>query len=521
MPKSKALSLSERLAALTDPQPVVVDKEVEDEDTVTGARVVDGDEDEDEQGVETILGRSKLRAAAEGLLEGDARYRGKKGSRRTLDQDLDGPLDQDMKEHMQAELGHMFGGGEEDEDDDDEEDENEGSDSEEEEDDGEEDSVGEDDYEDEEEESEEEDEVMKEDERVEKKASTEENPDGEFSFNPNTNFSEYGEEMEEDSEDEEDEDEDDKLNNEDSEEESENEDEEDREMEEDEGPVKPGALMREKESSDRVKASAVVEQLATWDALLEQRILLQKLLTRASTFPNSLGSFVEGKEHEKEVRVAGKAVEKVMRSSGEVCRLLPGGEAESLQAGDSEAAARWLGSKHRKLESGRRAGVSKWEVKTSKIGGFNSLHTPALTQVDQVMAVPGRVVGRTRVKRSEYRVLGADQQDGEEEEEDPEVFDDSDFYHTLLRDLIDRKTGGGGAEGDEGRQWLKVQRLRSKMKKKVDTRASKGRKVRYDIHSKLVNFMAPVPALNQWQDSAKNELFSSLFGVRRVPTNAA
>ena len=149
--------------------------------------------------------------------------------------------------------------------------------------------------------------------------------------------------------------------------------------------------------------------------MLEQRILLQKLLTRASTFPHSLASFVEGKEHEKEVRVAGKAVEKVVRSSGEVCRLLPGGEGESLQAGDSEAAARWrkyfvlsivylnfprwLGLKHRKLESGRRAGVrrnnkksflhshhsclqvSKWEVKTSKIGGFNSLHTPALTQV--------------------------------------------------------------------------------------------------------------------------------------------
>merc|ERR1719239_328947 len=262
--------------------------------------------------------------------------------------------------------------------------------------------------------------------------------------------------MEQDSEDEEDEDEDEKANNEDSEE------------EEEEGPVKPGALMREKESSDRVKASAVVEQLATWDSLLEQRILLQKLLTRASTFPPSLDSFVEGKEHEKEVRVAGKAVEKVVRSSGEVCKLLPGGEAESLQAGDSEAAARWLGSKHRKLEPGRRAGVSKWEVKTSKIGGFNSLHTPALTQVDQVMAVPGRVVGRTRVKRSEYRVLGAVILDGEEkEEENPEVFDDSDFYHTLLRDLIDRKTGGGGAEGDEGRQWLKVQRLRSKMKKKA------------------------------------------------------
>ena len=45
---------------------IVMRFQVEDEDTVTGARVVDGDEDEDEQGVETVLGRSKLRAAAEG-----------------------------------------------------------------------------------------------------------------------------------------------------------------------------------------------------------------------------------------------------------------------------------------------------------------------------------------------------------------------------------------------------------------------------------------------------------------------
>merc|ERR1711974_379555 len=131
------------------------------------------------QGVETILGRSKLRAAAEGLLDGDARYRGKKGSRRTLDQDLDvGPLDQDMKEHMQAELGHMFGGGQDD-DDEDEDDEDEGSEGEDEQSD-----------EDDEEEGEEEDEVMEEDERIEKKGLVEEKPDGEFSFNPNTNFSE-------------------------------------------------------------------------------------------------------------------------------------------------------------------------------------------------------------------------------------------------------------------------------------------------------------------------------------------
>ena len=45
--------------------------------------------------------------------------------------------------------------------------------------------------------------------------------------------------------------------------------------------------------------------------------------------------------------------------------------------------------------------------------------------------------------------------------------------------------------------------------------------VRYDIHSKLVNFMAPVSTPDQMQDTARNELFSSLFGVRKIATTAA
>jgi len=263
MPKGP--SLSERLAALTDPQPAVVDKEVEDEDTLTGARVVEGDEDDDDQGIENILGRSKLRAAADGLLEGDARYRGKKGSRRTLDQDLEEePMDEDMKEHMAAELGHMFGaGGEEDGDEDSDEGE------EEEDDDEEEDSEGGnesgDDQSDEDEGEEEN--IMVDNEKVNKKGITKSSP-GEFSFDPTASFDQFGDEMDENSDDEEDDEEYEKLEK----EESEDEEDDSMEEEEEEGPVKPGALMREKESVDRVKASAVVEQLATWDSLLEQRM---------------------------------------------------------------------------------------------------------------------------------------------------------------------------------------------------------------------------------------------------------
>lgn len=49
------------------------------------------------------------------------------------------------------------------------------------------------------------------------------------------------------------------------------------------------------------------------------------------------------------------------------------------------------------------------------------------------------------------------------------------------------------------------------MKRKVDTRCTKGRKLRYTVHNKLVNFMAPIPS-NMWTDEAETQLFKSLFG---------
>lgn len=58
--------------------------------------------------------------------------------------------------------------------------------------------------------------------------------------------------------------------------------------------------------------------------------------------------------------------------------------------------------------------------------------------------------------------------------EDAEMFDDTDFYQQLLRDVIDsRGDNGGGTTND----WMILQKQK-KAKKKVDTKASKGRKLR-------------------------------------------
>ncbi len=53
-----------------------------------------------------------------------------------------------------------------------------------------------------------------------------------------------------------------------------------------------------------------------------------------------------------------------------------------------------------------------------------------------------------------------------------------------------------------------------KQRKAVDRRASKGRKLRYHVHEKLVNFMAPVE-LAAPQFAA--QLFSNLFGGGAAP----
>ncbi|XP_071760288.2 protein AATF [Centroberyx gerrardi] len=196
----------------------------------------------------------------------------------------------------------------------------------------------------------------------------------------------------------------------------------------------------------------------------------------------------------------------------------------------------------------RNATLQKWHDKTrltmGKSGkGFGAFDRNVLTQVEQVLMDNERLVRRTQTRRSEYRVLGSKEAsaptpetistEGEEAEHqlkanthlkdlDEDIFDDDDFYHQLLRELIERKTSAADPNDQVamGRQWLAIQKLRSKIKKKVDTKASKGRKVRFHIHSKLVNFMAPIDH-SSMNDEARTELYRCLFGNNSSVREAA
>lgn len=99
----------------------------------------------------------------------------------------------------------------------------------------------------------------------------------------------------------------------------------------------------------------------------------------------------------------------------------------------------------------------------------NSQQLKSVVQlIDETLADHDKLLARTRIRKN-ARIGDATDANGEVVN-DEENFDDTDFYQQLLRDVIDAR--GNGAD-----DWMAVQRQK-KAKKTVDTKASKGRKVR-------------------------------------------
>uniref|UniRef100_A0A5S6QXL8 Uncharacterized protein n=2 Tax=Trichuris muris TaxID=70415 RepID=A0A5S6QXL8_TRIMR len=173
----------------------------------------------------------------------------------------------------------------------------------------------------------------------------------------------------------------------------------------------------------------------------------------------------------------------------------------------------------------RNQSLEQWYEKTrmanikSSHKDFSGFEFSILKQIDYILSDKDRLRRRTQIKRSEYSCVGESdscQDEGNNEDViDAEIFDDDDFYEQLLRELIHRSAGSSTDPLVQGRQWAKLQKLRTKRKRKpIDRRASKGRAIRYHVISKLVNFMAPVDRCKMSED-ARAELFSSIFSGSR------
>lgn len=183
-----------------------------------------------------------------------------------------------------------------------------------------------------------------------------------------------------------------------------------------------------------------------------------------------------------------------------------------------------LNNNHKSYINYRNSIIQKWNEKTKIASGKLNKNTSesTLKQIEFALNDKQKLRNRSRLKRSEYKIIGkaelTEDNDGRKlQEYDSEIYDDDDFYHQLLRDLIEYKSSDITDPVQLSKQWIKLQNMRHKMKRKIDTRATKGRRIRYNVHNKLINFMAPITINDMWTDHAKNELYNSLFGKIKLP----
>eukprot|EP00727_Mastigamoeba_balamuthi_P001345 m51a1_g11207 putative protein aatf-like (503) ;mRNA; r:33867-35559 len=293
------------------------------------------------------------------------------------------------------------------------------------------------------------------------------------------------------------------------------------------------------------KAAQTKHQVVLWDAMLDLRIRMQPLLALANRMPpagvaSALASdpALAVPQDTRDALAAGLA------GAAEAAQALADDlhELGALVWDRCEQVVAEAGGKYRRDEgpdarSARyapyaRSVVERWHERTqvgaSAAHRFKALDTSPLAQAERLLAADmDRLVGRTRVRRTEGQRLcwrsDSGSGSGSEEKEqaqaqEEDVFDDTDFYGDLLRELVESAGKQQGQAGDGIGAELSA--VRRKQRKQHARGASKGRTLSFEVQAPLVGFMAPVdpPGLADWDTE---RLFSSLFGGSSAPAGTA
>lgn len=336
----------------------------------------------------------------------------------------------------------------------------------------------------------------------------------------------------------------------------------DEELENESNDVQPSQILRPEVQSEKVRqGKAVKVQLQLWEKLLEMRIKSQKLLTLANSLPfgETFDRLTSNPEYSEAISSTTDTILSLLDKNRDLQKTLVEQYPESkdipkpnrkrkVKLGETLDAKRvhtdhlWddLDTFTSSYKPYRNSVIQKWHDRTKIATNVKSLKTmesqSVVQKIDNILLNRNDLIRKTQIYRGGYEIVGhpieqstleattdateiPDTQNDISEiplKKDPnvyvsEVYDDSDFYHQLLRELIEFKTSTSSNPQELEQKYQELHQLRNKMKKSVDTRASKGRKIRYVVHNKLVNFMAPVPDDNSWTEEAKTELYNSLF----------
>ncbi|PTB77552.1 TRAUB-domain-containing protein [Trichoderma longibrachiatum ATCC 18648] len=326
-------------------------------------------------------------------------------------------------------------------------------------------------------------------------------------------------EDDDDDEDEDEEDEEDNDEDEDDEDEDEDDEEEDGEGDESEKQSAKPSLAAPSNQTEVQKGIAIQQQRKIYDGLLNMRIRLQKALVAANTFPTLDG---DASSEAEAYEAAEEAAIKLLNTISDLREnLAPPTAAGSkrkrtLEIGlSNEQIWEQLQEDHQRAVKFRQDRLDKWsrKVQSVTVAAPNKLGAKPKTLIealqDQLANPDDRLVKRTRVPRS-----CAPAQAAKKITESEDVYDDADFYQLLLKELVDQRTVESAAEQSSMvASVMLTANKEAKTRKVVDRKASKGRKMRFTVHEKLQNFMAPEDR-RSWEQEAIDRFFGTLFGQK-------
>ncbi|KAK5576087.1 hypothetical protein RB653_007225 [Dictyostelium firmibasis] len=300
------------------------------------------------------------------------------------------------------------------------------------------------------------------------------------------------------------------------------------------------------EVDEMEKAQNTKNQTSLYNEFLTTRILLQRTVNCANKLPKPkiFKEFIELKDESlekkfKEVKTAScLLVSELYNLQSELIDLneeIPKSSSKKRIRSDLSLSEIWniIEEQNQRLDQFHNQTITKWNNRISVASSINSgkggnntmksLNQSILSQIQNTLNDFERLQKRTKLKRTTYRIIGEkqqlqqqqqqtltnaiDQNEEEKDEYDDEIFDDTDFYQTLLKDL----ESNNNDENEVGSQyWIEMRNLKKKKKKKVNQKASKGRILRYEVFPKLENFMTPQPLpIPDWNI---DQLYQNLFG---------
>lgn len=320
--------------------------------------------------------------------------------------------------------------------------------------------------------------------------------------------------------------------------------------------------------SDIAKGRAIRKQRTAFDCLLNTRIRLQKALVAANSLLSPSTSTSRLSNQDPAVEAAEKAALRLWSTLDSLRQSITPTTVSSLAPQplqpdtNTPLSTLWTRMKYQDSQYRPHALkiLNKWSQKTAPISSLPrankfsqaSTQQPLSKMLEQQLSSSSnmeKLIAKTQVPRScaplQAAVLSSTKKrhDPEDEKEAGEqqqkqehylsIYDDADFYSLLLRDLLDSRSSlplpnpttsphphtsstpiNSSTHPPTNLphiQGIKDPTLRGPKPRTIDTKASKGRKMRYGIHEKLQNFMAPEER-GTWGEGRRGELFGGLLG---------